>query len=66
MEVNKENKTLGVEVFKEFIKNSSDENPHFDYFILLDHLSQNKLDKDLIAAIFRESNFLDNFRKQSH
>jgi hypothetical protein len=55
MESTKENLSAS-EIFKNFIKNSSQENPHFDYFVLLDHLSQNKLDKDLFAAIFHESN----------
>jgi hypothetical protein len=57
----------GNEIFKNFVKNSPEENPHFDYFVLLDHLSQTKFDKDLYAAIFHESIILYNtsLRKQS-
>lgn len=54
MEANKNN-SQGINLFKHFVKNAKDDNPYFDYFELLDHISQEKIDKDLIAAIFHES-----------
>ncbi len=53
----------GTEMFVKFVKSVPEGLTSFDYFHLLDHLSQNKLDKDLIAAIFCESkkNYFSNF-----
>ena len=49
-----QNKT-GENIFAEFVKSTQEGISDFDYFHLLDHISQNKIDKDLIAAIFCES-----------
>ena len=48
----------GTELFVNFVQNVPEDAINFDYFNLLDHISQNKIDKDLIAAIFCESIFL--------
>ena len=45
----------GENIFAEFVKSTQEGISDFDYFHLLDHISQNKIDKDLIAAIFCES-----------
>jgi len=50
-----DNKSQGVEKFVQFVKAVPEGLTDFDYFHLLDHISTNKLDKDLIAAIFCES-----------
>jgi hypothetical protein len=49
--------TNGKEVFTTFVKNTPEGVTDFDYFTLLDHISQNKIDRDLIAAIFCESKY---------
>ncbi len=46
---------IGENIFTEFVKTTPEGISEFDYFHLLDHISQNKIDKDLIAAIFCES-----------
>jgi hypothetical protein len=51
----------GENIFAEFVKNTPEGLSEFDYFHLLDHISQNKIDKDLIAAIFCESKNFDIF-----
>ncbi len=48
----------GKEKFVEFVNKVPEGLSNFDYFYLLEHISQNKIDKDLIAAIFCESNKL--------
>ena len=50
------NKESGVEKFSYFLKSIQTENTKFDYFNLLEHLSTNKIDKERITNIFRESN----------
>jgi hypothetical protein len=45
----------GIQTFINFANNVPEGLSNFDYFTLLDHISQNKLDRDLIAAIFCES-----------
>ena len=50
----------GESVFADFVKNTPEGISNFDYFNLLDHISQNKIDKDLIAAIFCESKIIQN------
>lgn len=45
----------GIQTFAKFAKEMPEGSSNFDYFALLDHISQNKMDRDLIAAIFCES-----------
>ncbi len=45
----------GIATFNKFLSSVPEGLTTFDYFVLLDHISQNKVDKDLIAAIFCES-----------
>lgn len=47
----------GIHKFAKFAIDVPEELSNFDYFTLLDHISQNKMDRDLIAAIFCESRF---------
>ncbi len=45
----------GIEKFIKFTKNTTMGSSNFDCFFLLEHLTQNTMDRDLIAAIFCES-----------
>ena len=52
---NSKNKFNGIKIFERFIKDTPDELSSFDYFTLLEHVSQSKIDKDLIINILKES-----------
>ena len=56
MEGDENKQNCGLNIFSNFIKETPAEESKFDYFVLLDHISHNSLDKDLIAAIFFERN----------
>ncbi len=64
MENESENKkeNNGIQTFIKFANNIPEGLSDFDYFTLLDHISQNKLDRDLIAAIFCESKYIYNHK----
>ena len=59
------NMNKGIEVFNEFVNKIPEGISNFDYFVLLDYLSQKRIDKDTIISTFRESIFLKiyNFRE---
>ena len=46
----------GVKIFRHFIEEIPSETSNFDYFVLLDHFTNNKLNKNLIKSIFLERN----------
>jgi hypothetical protein len=48
-------KYTGHQTLTKFAQEIPEGSSNFDYFALLDHISQNKMDRDLIAAIFCES-----------
>ncbi len=52
-----ESNSNGVSKFVKFVRDIPEESTNFDYFGLLDHFSNSKIDKDLIAAIFCESKY---------
>lgn len=51
------NMNKGIEVFNEFVNKIPEGISNFDYFVLLDYLSQKRIDKDTIISTFRESIF---------
>ena len=59
-----ENKAInGIHTFVKFAKEIPEGSSNFDYFALLDHISQTKMDRDLMAAIFCESKWwIKNFK----
>jgi hypothetical protein len=54
----------GNEILKNFINNTIKENPNeLDYFHILENISSQKVDKEIIHSIFNQSNFYLNERK---
>lgn len=51
-----ENPNNGVKIFLDFVKSVPEGASTFDYFSLLDHISQNKLDREKINNLLAESN----------
>ena len=49
------NMNKGIEVFNEFVNKIPEGISNFDYFVLLDYLSQKRIDKETIISTFRES-----------
>ena len=53
------NSGSGNQVFVDFVKKVNSETTiEFDYFHFLDHLSNNKIDKDGLLKVLKESKFI--------
>ena len=44
------NMSKGIEVFNEFVNKIPEGISNFDYFVLLDYLSQKRIDKDAVKS----------------
>lgn len=61
-----EGKNNGIKVFLDFVKSVPEDESTFDYFSLLDHISQNKLDRDNINNLLAESKLICNLGNKQY